>query len=54
MGRKPGERLMGLLERRAEAISGDFKPQAVVQILFWYKNAGRHPPDWLQELSFNW
>jgi hypothetical protein len=31
MGRKSGQRVIGLLERRAEAISpGEFKPQEVV------------------------
>jgi hypothetical protein len=34
MGTKPGERMMGQLERRAEAISGDFTSQNMV-VLRW-------------------
>ena len=33
MGTNPGERLMGQLERRAEAISEEFNSQAVVNTL---------------------
>jgi hypothetical protein len=34
MGTKPGERMMGQLERRAEAISGEFNSQAVANTLW--------------------
>ena len=34
MGRKPGERMMGQLERRADAISGQFKSQVVANTLW--------------------
>jgi len=34
MGMKPGERLMGLLEGRAEAISGEFTTQEVASTLW--------------------
>jgi hypothetical protein len=34
MGTKPGEQMMGQLERRAEAVSVDFNAQAVSG-LFW-------------------
>jgi hypothetical protein len=44
MGRQPGERVMGLLEGRAEAISGEFKPQAVHQMRFAYQTMGRKFP----------
>jgi hypothetical protein len=44
MGRQPGERVMGLLEGRVEAISGEFKPLAVHQIRFAYETMGRKFP----------
>jgi hypothetical protein len=34
METKPGERMMGQLERRAEAISGEFNSQAVANTLW--------------------
>jgi hypothetical protein len=34
MGTKPGEGMMGQLERRAEAISGEFKPQDIANTLW--------------------
>jgi hypothetical protein len=40
MGRQPGERVMGLLERRAEAISGEFNSQDVRQMRFAYETMG--------------
>jgi hypothetical protein len=33
MGTKPGDNMMGQLERRAEGISGEFKPQEVANTL---------------------
>jgi hypothetical protein len=39
MGSKPGERLMGLLERQAEAISGDFNSQGLARL--GYCNIGQ-------------
>ena len=43
MGMKPGERLMGLLEGRAEAIAGEFNPQEVANTLWAYATIGRQP-----------
>jgi hypothetical protein len=43
MGTKPGERMMGQLERRAEAISGEFKSQAVANTLWAYATMGTKP-----------
>jgi len=43
MGRKPGERMIDLLEGRSE-VSGEFKPQAVSQIRFAYETMGRKFP----------
>jgi hypothetical protein len=34
MGTKPGERMMGQLERRAEAISGEFNSQDIANTLW--------------------
>ncbi len=39
MGRKPGERLMGLLELRVEAIDGEFHV-AVAQKRVWFRFKG--------------
>jgi hypothetical protein len=33
MGTKPGERMMGQLERRVEAISGEFNSQDIANTL---------------------
>jgi hypothetical protein len=35
--------MMGLLEGRAEAISGEFKPQEVANTLWAYATLGRQP-----------
>jgi hypothetical protein len=43
MGTKPGERMMGQLERRAEAISGEFKPQEVANTLWAFTTMGTKP-----------
>jgi hypothetical protein len=43
MGRKSGERQTGLLEGRAEAISGEFNSQAVANTLWAYATMGRKP-----------
>jgi hypothetical protein len=40
MGRKPGERVMGLLEGRAEAISGEFTSQGIQDLLWAYDKLG--------------
>ena len=42
MGRKPGERLMGLLEQRI-AISGEFNSQHVANTLWSFATMGRKP-----------
>ncbi len=44
MERKPGERVMGLLKGRTEAISGKFTPQTVSQMRFAYDTKGRKFP----------
>jgi hypothetical protein len=41
MGSKPGERLTGLLEGQAEAISEEFNLQAVANTLWTYATMGR-------------
>jgi hypothetical protein len=43
MGAKPGESVMGQLERRAEAISGDFKPQDIANTLWAFATMGTKP-----------
>jgi hypothetical protein len=43
MGTKPGERMMGELERRAEAISGDFNAQDIANTLWAYATMGTKP-----------
>jgi hypothetical protein len=45
MGMKPGERLMGLLEWRAEAIVGEFNPQGVANTLWATAFLSIHNPD---------
>jgi hypothetical protein len=40
MGTKPGERMMGRLERRAEAISEEFKSQEVANTLWAFATMG--------------
>jgi hypothetical protein len=37
MGTKPGDNMMGQLERRAEGISGEFKPQDIATTLALYR-----------------
>jgi hypothetical protein len=39
--RKPGERVMGLLEGRTESISGELKPQNDANTLWTYATLGR-------------
>jgi hypothetical protein len=41
IGRKPGERLMGILEGRTETISGEFNPTQSVENTF--PTLGRKP-----------
>ena len=41
MGTKPGERMMGQLERRAEAISGEFNSQEVAKTLWAFATIRR-------------
>jgi hypothetical protein len=43
MGTKPGEQMMGQLERRAEAISGEFNSQAVANKLWAFATMGTKP-----------
>jgi hypothetical protein len=43
MGSKPGERMMGLLEGRAEAIAGEFSSQHVANVLWAYAKMARKP-----------
>jgi hypothetical protein len=43
MGRMPGERLMGLLEGRAETIAGEFKSKHVSRTLLAYATMQRKP-----------
>jgi hypothetical protein len=43
MGTMPGERMMGELERRAEAISGEFKPEEVANTLWAFATMGTMP-----------
>ena len=50
MGRKPGERVMGLLEGRAEAISGELKPKSVANTLWAYATMGRQAGEQLTGL----
>jgi len=45
MGTKPGERMMGQLERRAEAISGDFNSQSVANTLWVFPKMKTKPGD---------
>jgi hypothetical protein len=40
MGRKSGERMMGLLEGRVETISGEFNVQTVANTLWAYATIG--------------
>ena len=42
-GTKPGERMMGQLERRAESISGEFNSQSVANTLWEYVTMGTKP-----------
>ncbi len=44
MGRQSGERVMGLLKGRTEAISGKFTPQTVSQMRFAYDTKGKKFP----------
>jgi hypothetical protein len=41
---------MGLLEGRAEAISGEFKPQEVANTLWAFDKMGRKPGKWMMGL----
>jgi hypothetical protein len=43
MGTKPGERMMGQLERRTEAISGEFNSQNVTNTLWAFETMGTKP-----------
>jgi len=43
MGTKPGERVMGQLERRVEAISGEFNSQEVANTLWAFATMGLRP-----------
>jgi hypothetical protein len=45
MGRKPGERVMGLLEGRAEVISGELNSQTVANTVWTYATIRRKPGD---------
>jgi hypothetical protein len=45
--RKPGKRLIGLLERWAEAISGEFNSQEVANTLWEYATMGMQPGEGL-------
>jgi hypothetical protein len=47
MGTKPGERMMGQLERRAEAISGEFNSQHIANTLWAYATMGVKPGEWM-------
>jgi hypothetical protein len=49
MGTKPGERMMGQLERRAEAISGKFNSQEVANTLWAYATMGTKPGERMME-----
>jgi hypothetical protein len=49
MGTKPEERMMEQLERRAEAISGEFSSQAVANTLWAYATMGRKPGERVME-----
>jgi hypothetical protein len=42
MGRKPGERMMGQLKERAEAISGEINSQAVANTLWELAGSCKH------------
>jgi hypothetical protein len=51
MGRKPGVWMMGLLEQRARAVSGEFKPQDVANKM-WACGKGRKSGErWIQLLD---
>ena len=50
MGRKPGERVTGLLEGRAEAMSGELKPKSVANTLWAYATMGRQAGEQLTGL----
>ena len=43
MGTKSGDRMMGQLERQAEAISGEFNSQNVANTLWAYATMGTRP-----------
>jgi hypothetical protein len=45
MGTKYGERMMGQLERRTEAISGEFNTQDVANLLWAFTTMGTKPGD---------
>jgi hypothetical protein len=49
MGTKPGERLMGKLERQAEAILGKFDAQQISNTLWAYATMGTQPGERLME-----
>jgi hypothetical protein len=45
MGTKPGDRMMGQLERRTEAISGQFNSQKAAKTLWVFAMMGTKPGD---------
>jgi hypothetical protein len=59
MGTKPEQRMMGELERRAEAISAEFNSQNVANTLWAYATMGTKPGErlmghlerWSEEIS---
>ncbi len=42
MGRKPGQRLIGLLEGRTEVISGEFNPKDIANTVWVYSTMGKN------------
>ncbi len=47
---RPQERLFSVVEQRAEAIAGEFKPQEVANTLWAYAPMGRNPGERLMRL----
>jgi hypothetical protein len=43
MGTKPGEQMMGHLERRVETIPGEFNSQEVANTMWTFSTMGRKP-----------
>ncbi len=54
MGTKPGELMMGQLELRAVAISGEFKPQSIAGMKKWYGMMRTKPGERMEELLERW